>query len=242
MSHKQKQGELMNKWICAMMLSIASFQLQAVQAEEGYVPVESRPFTHAEKLAVIEERAQEPKEAQFQLNREMSVGHGDMGVKYHSVHPGAYHRLVATTTYGDALEFEDGTVWATYPGHRYICVTWTSLDSIVIVQNTDPFSSYLFTLINVATNQKVDVNMARGPLYKGPNSYWIKAINSSERKVVLNDNSVWDLSRWDYQVYSRWFIEDHIILGVNDGTLTSFNPNILINVNTLNFSRASLDK
>jgi hypothetical protein len=190
----------------------------------------------------MDERAQEPKEAQFEMSREMSIGSAAMGVKYHSVHPGAYHRLINMTPYGETLEFEDGSMWVTYPGHRYIAVTWTSLDSIVIVQNTDAFSSYLFTMINTATNQRVEVNMALGPLYKGPASYWIKAINAAERKVVLSDNSVWDLSRWDYQVYSRWFIDDHIILGVNDGTLTSFNPNILINVNTLTFSRASLDK
>lgn len=210
---------------------------------EGHVPVESRPLTHAQWLEIIEEHNSEPALASLDINKQTSVGSFDVSKSYSSTHPGAYHWAIDISHEGEQIVTEDGSIWTTFPGDRYKVVLWSSLDNLVVIQNTDPFSNYMFTIVNnyYPEPQKANVNLVLGPVYNGSYTYWIKAINVSDRKIVLNDNSTWDMSRFDSAVYRMWFVNDTIIIGVNDGSLTSFNPNILINVNTLTYARASLD-
>lgn len=242
-SQIERKGKTMNlrKWSFILAATLIVAQATADIVPQDHVAVETRPLTHAQKMQIVEERAAEPAPSGFTLDKQTSVGNFNVSTSYTSIHPGAYHWAVDISAYGEQISTEDGSIWTTFPGDRYKVVGWSSLDDIVVIQNTDPFSNYLFILVNVPKNQKCYVNLVLGPMYSGAYTYWIKAINVSDRKVVLNDNSVWDLSRFDSSVYRMWFVNDTIIIGVNDGSLNSFNPNILINVNTLTYSRASLD-
>lgn len=229
------------KWPFILAMTLTVCQLTAGINPEGNVPVETRPLTHAQRLEIMAEHAAEKPAAGISLNKQASVGSFQASTSYTSVHPGAFHWMIDYTEFWEQIVTEDGSIWSTFPGDRYKIAGWSSLDNLTLIQNTDPLSNYMFTIVNITYNQEVDVNLVLGPVYNGPYTYWIKALNVSDRKVVLNDNSTWDMSRFDSSVYKMWFVNDTIILGINDGSLSSFNPNILINVNTLTYSRASLD-
>ncbi len=234
-----------------ILLSIASsllcLQLHAQQplvspiSPEGNILVETSPFTHAERMEIMQERAKEPKPFD-ELNAKVSINSFEAGVSYRTVHPGSYHHMNSMTPNLDKFETLDGSVWSTFPGDRYKLDGWLPFHDLVFVQHQDEFASYKFKVINTNLNNvKVQVNLILGPKYSGNYTYWITGLDIKNRKIVLCDNSVWDMSRFDRTVYEKWKLNQTIIIGVNDGTLTSFNPNILINVETLSYVRASLD-
>ncbi len=230
----------LKKWSYILAMTLFASHLGAENYVQEHVQVETRPLTHTQRLAIMEERASES--AYLPMKTETSVtGSADTSTLYSSVHPGAYHLAVDITFFGEQIATEDGAIWTIFPGDRYKTVQWSSFEDLVVIQNTDVFSNYLFSIVNLANSQIANANLVLGPLYNGPYTYWIKAINVDDRKVVLNDNSTWDMSRFDSSVYRMWFVNDTIIIGINDGSLNSFNPNILINVNTLTYARGSLD-
>lgn len=154
---------------------------------------------------------------------------------YYTSHEGAFHRAVCVTYNGDQLTLEDGSVWSVASWDRWKTNDWLSSDTIMVSQNKWYFSSYQFMLINQNTGKEVEVNMLLGPLYAGYYTYWITGIDHFSNKVYLNDGSIWQMDAFDYAIIDQWLLNDTVIIGVNE-TANYFNPNILINVNMLNYS------
>lgn len=241
----------MRKLILGLLSTALCLQLQASSentfpplSPEGHVLVESAPLTHVERFEINEQRAAEKESAHIQLkSAQTSVNNVQAGTNYTSVHPGAYHHIYTISPNFDQFQVEDGSTWSTYPGDRHKMSAWNTFHDLVFVQGQDEFGSYMFKVINTSMkNSTVEVNMILGPIYRGLYTYHIIAIYPGDRKVVLSDYSQWDMSRWDKDVFKKWDIGQTIVIGLNDGSLTSFNPNILINVETLTYVRASLDK
>ena len=92
--------------------------------------------------------------------------------------------------------------------------------------------------MNLNTNVTVQVNLFAGPLYNGIYTYYITGIDYVNDLVYLNDGSSWGISVFDSSTSAKWFLNDTVILGVNNDPL-SIRPNILINVNMLNYVRAT---
>lgn len=227
--------------------SLLCLQIHAQQplsspiSPEGLILVETSPFTHAERVEIMQERAKEPKPFE-EFKENVSIHSFEASVSYRTVHPGAYHYIKSVTPNLDKIEINDESVWSTFPGDRHKMEGWLPSHDLVFVQQQEEFASYRFKVINTSLNNaKVQVNLILGPKYSGNYTYWIIGLDINNRKIVLCDNSVWDMSRFDKKVFDKWKINQTIIIGVNDGTLTSFNPNILINVETLSYVRASLD-
>lgn len=153
---------------------------------------------------------------------------------FYTSHPGAYHSPFGISYYGDSVELEDGSVWTVYHGDMYKVQNWIATDVLVITPNHTWFSAYNYKITNQSTGEAVVANMYLGPIYNSIYTHWILAIDYYYNNVYLEDGSVWSMSSFDSGTVSRWMVNDTVIIGVNDGWLSSSRPNILINVNMLN--------
>lgn len=158
----------------------------------------------------------------------------------YTTHPGAFHSPINISVFGDAIETEDGSIWAVAPNDSYIALNWFPTDLIVVTPNHSLFSSYYYRLTNQNTGGSIAVNLYLGPIYNGLYTHWIMAIDYYNNVVYLNDGSVWNMSFFDGSVVGKWLVNDTVIIGVNDGWLSSSSPNILINVNMLNYAAGAV--
>lgn len=153
---------------------------------------------------------------------------------YYTSHNGAYHSPVGISIYGGSIELEDGSIWNAYPGDIYKVQNWLPTDIVVITPNHSWFSSYSYKLTNQNTGEGVAANLTLGPIYDSLYTHWIIAIDYYYNNVYLEDGSVWTMSAFDSGVVGQWMVNDTVIIGINNGWLSSSRPNILINVNMLN--------
>ena len=153
-------------------------------------------------------------------------------------HFGAYHFALYITPLGDIVRLEDGSEWAVRFSDRNKTLDWYTSDRIVITSNHDWFSSYDFKLNNENTGESIRVNLVTAPWYNGIHTHWIVAIDYLHKQICLEDGSVWSISIWDDAELSRMALEDTIIIGTNDSWFQSTKPNILINVDTMEYVKA----
>lgn len=154
---------------------------------------------------------------------------------YVTSHEGAIHRPIGHSILGDTIELEDGSIWSVRSGDRYKIFNWLGSDSILILPNHKWFSSYDYALVNQNTGETIQVNLTFGPIYNGVYTHWIVAIDYYNRKICLEDGSIWNISYFDEGMLNNWLVNDTIIIGINDGWFASSRPNILINVNMNNY-------
>lgn len=223
---------------------------------KGRVPVGARPMALSEHVAQQETRAKlfalEMEEAgqseaqvvtqelQGVVGEESNLGDGEERVTNHAMfytsHPGAFHRANFISIFGDSIEFEDGSIWMVYNGDAYKTLNWLPTDLIVVTPNHSWFSAYNFRLTNQNTGASVEANLTLGPIYNGPHTHWIVAIDYYYDVVYLEDGTVWNMSYMDDSIVRKWLVNDTVIIGINDGWFSSSKPNILINVNMLNYA------
>jgi len=161
---------------------------------------------------------------------------------FYTTHPGAYQNLASVSFLGDSVELMDGSIWAVSTLDAYKTISWLHSDVIVITQNHSWFSSYFYRLTNQNTGESVAVKMYLGPISPALNgifTHWIVSVDYYHNTVYLEDGSTWRMSAFDRGAVDKWLVNDIVIIGVNDGWLSSSNPNILINVNMLNHAAGS---
>lgn len=233
-------------------LVVASTLFGEESNEKNHVPVGSRVVSLQEQVAQQENRAKlssmnlhddEPVAiqplSQVKVTAEDTTS-SDERVTNHSMfytsHPGAFHRPYYISAFGDTIEFEDGSIWMVYSGDAYKLMNWLPNDPIVITSNHSWFSSYNFRLTNQNTGASVEANLTLGPIYNGLYTHWIVAIDYYYDIVYLEDGTVWNMSYLDDSIVRKWVVNDTVIIGINDSWLSSSKPNILINVNMLNYA------
>jgi len=155
---------------------------------------------------------------------------------YFTSHPGAFHKPYAVTVFGDEVQLEDGSIWNIYSGDRFLTLNWLTTDDIVITPNKNIFSIYPMVLTNQQTGASVQSGLAVGPVIGGFFSHWIIAIDKYNDQICLEDGSIWSMSPLDHDITKKWLAGDTVIIGINDGILSSIRPNILINVNVNNYA------
>lgn len=162
---------------------------------------------------------------------------------YVTTHPAVYQHPIAISYIGDSVELTDGSVWTVSPSDAYKIINWFPTDIVVISPNQSWFSRYSFRITNQNTGESVATNLYLGPIDPFFNSiytHWIVGIDYFHNTVILEDGSVWSMSSLDAGVIDQWMINDVIIIGVNTGWLSVYNPNILINVNMLNYAAGTV--
>lgn len=161
---------------------------------------------------------------------------------YSHSHPAAYQHPVSISFSGQRVELMDGSLWQIAPSDAFIVVNWFATDLVVITPNHAWFSGYTFCLTNQRSGESVSANLNLGPIdpaYGSLYTHWIVAIDDYYNRVYLEDGSIWSMSAFDSQIVSQWIVGDVVIIGVNDGWLSSSNPNVLINVAILDFAAGS---
>lgn len=155
---------------------------------------------------------------------------------FYTSHPGAFHFPVLI---GGTVKLEDGSIWAINSDDSYKTLNWLATDAIVIAPNTRWFSSYKFRLTNQNTMVAVEANLQLflTPYYHSIYNHQIVLIDDLLEMIWLEDGSVWSIASADYS--RKWQISDTVIIGINDGKLSSSKPNILINANLLQTARAN---
>ncbi|MEI8365501.1 MAG: hypothetical protein WCF65_03695 [Parachlamydiaceae bacterium] len=153
-------------------------------------------------------------------------------------HPAAY-QTVFISYLGKSVELTDGSIWTVSLLDAYKMGNWSHSDLVSISPNHSFFSLYDYRLTNQNTLESVAVNLYLGPIdpsFGGIYTHWITAIDYHRNIVYLEDGTIWYMSAFDRNVVDRWVVNDVVIIGINDAFLSSSNPNILINVNMLNFA------
>lgn len=132
-------------------------------------------------------------------------------------------------------ELTDGSTWFVDPDEYAALSNWNPMAPVIITQNHAWRwrSPYDFRLTNQWTGQSVGINIDLGPIspvYACFYTHWIVDIDYYKNIVYLEDGSKWHMSIFDSSTISQWVPGDIVIIGVNDGWLFAYNPNMLINV------------
>lgn len=242
----KKAKIIMLMGLCGAFLTTA-LPAEELSKEQKRVEVGLRAEPLAKRMAREKERVEKVKEEKKgtkkpQLDKSVeSLKKFAKGV-YYTSHPGAYQNPVSISYFGDTVELMDGSIWAIAASDAYKVVNWLPTDAVVITANHNWFSSYSFRLTNQNTGDAAVCNLYLGPIdpmYNSIYTHWITAIDYYYDVVYLEDGSRWDISAFDSKVISNWMPNDVVIIGVNDGWLSYSNPNILINVNMLNYAAGS---
>jgi hypothetical protein len=220
--------------------------VQEKRAEEDYKNLQARSNPSAEEsehvgtpIVVKEEKREgaekEANEGSPNAEELISKSLFSKGYTYYTSHAGALHQPMAVGAYGETVELEDGSIWSIYSGDRYKTLNWYTSDPIIVLPN-HYFSLYNYKIINVNTGAVCQANLFLGPIYNGYYTKWITAIDYIQELVWLNDGTCWQMSGYDYSTVQKWLPNDTVIIGINDGSFSGSNPNILINVNMLNYA------
>lgn len=220
--------------LCGMLFATAGFAIEET-TEKKRVPVGTRLESQESKDAHQQQRADMMAKG---ANEAAALPKNMKSLSpaiYYTLHPGAYHTLTLIFV-NNIVEFEDGSQWSVRPDHAYVTLSWHPSDIVAITPNHSWFSSYNYTLTNQNTGEAVNANLYLGPIYNGPFTHWIAAIDYYNNIIYLEDGSRWSMSSFDSSIVYSWVLNDTVIIGVNDGLFSSSRPNILINVNTLTYA------
>ncbi len=153
---------------------------------------------------------------------------------------------------GSSLYLSDGSIWITRPSDGKKIQHWPDYNSeylygehpaeVYLTTNNNWFfgTDYKYRVVNRTTKESALVNMSQGPLNQYAFFIW-NIDNHNGFIEIVGTNGIYMLfkmSGWDEGVYSKWQINDAIILGRNSRWNKSSNPYLLINVNTLTNARA----
>ncbi len=230
----RKFSSLVLMGVCGAVATSALVFGQESTQLQGNVAVGSRAEPSEVRIAAEKVSAALAKANNTSKKKNTALLARGAGIHY-TTHPGAYHSPVGISLMGD-VELEDGSVWQVSPVDAAITRSWMPSDLVVITPNHSWFSSYQFKITNQNTGQAVLANLTLGPIYNGLYTRWITAIDYYYSVVYLDDGSVWNMSTWDSGTVDKWEPNDTVIIGVSDGLFSSTHPNILINVNMLNYA------
>ena len=233
--------------ICKLAI-LSSFSLFG-EIEDAHVEVGSRVLSMEEHVAAQQKREalsveniseeNQAEENQVDENAQSNLDEADK-ICHHSYfytsHPGVYHQAIAVSHFGETVELEDGSVWSIHSWDHHKTLDWLASDILIISPNHSWFSSYLFRITNQNTGASVEANLSLGPIFNGLKTHWIIGIDYYNNLVFLEDGSSWNMSAFDSSVVSHWLTNDTVIIGINDGWLSTTRPNVLINVNMLDYA------
>ncbi len=153
---------------------------------------------------------------------------------------------------GSSLSLSDGSIWITRPSDGKKIQHWPDYNSeylygehpaeVYLTTNNNWFfgTGYKYRVVNRITKESTLVNLSQGPFEQYAFFIWNIDIHNGFIEVVDTNGiyMLFKMSGWDEGVYSKWQINDVIILGRNSRWNKSSNPYLLINVYTLTNARA----
>lgn len=156
-------------------------------------------------------------------------------------HNRAWHWVIAVAYNGSWITLEDGSVWSVNPSDAYKVLSWYVSDVLYVTTNSSG-SLYDFKIVNYSSRdhkESVRCNFSLSPYEFGEFSFWIDHVDTKKKRICLQDGSWWDVSWWDDKEISKWKKYDLIVIGINKGSLSTWNPNFLINWDRNSYVRVS---
>lgn len=155
------------------------------------------------------------------------------------------HYANTVGVHGEIVELEDGSTFVVRQRDHWRVSRWIAGDIVYVLPNHGYFfglfnSGYDLCLYNPYTDEKVDVNLSAGPWIYGSNSTWVVHIDEYNGLIGLEDGTFVTIHPSDRYLLSNWEINDHLIIGTNDGGGRHTYPYVLIDVATLAPVRASI--
>lgn len=211
----------MNKLSSLVTISTLAFQLAAgaAHAEENW--------SVGERAATSEElvKAGRIREEAAQTEKMASYRHAPVQV----VHASAIQQITTFSRDDRQVRLIDGSLWGLSRADSRTVSYWASGDSVVILPNTDWWTSRRFKMQNLHTKEMIDVDMLLGPYVNGPYTRLAVAINYYTGELLLTDGTLWKLPAYDSWILSSWMPGEPIMIGQNGPGRFAY-PNILINV------------
>lgn len=227
------------KWIFSSLIflspvcygnSVETFQqVTALEIEEGEV----------ERSLVGERISSAVEEAEFEKERSEKLAELEKTehvlIKkplFNTSHSGIYQNLFGNNNY--QIELQDRSIWSIHPSEVTMMYYWRTSDYIVI--SPSGLRSYPYFLTNQRTGEALRASLYLGPDANRWDTFRVVNISFDRQYLTLSDGSQWDMSKSDFWLLMNWKVGDIVILGLNTGDGSYFYPNILINVQTNNFS------
>ncbi len=148
---------------------------------------------------------------------------------------------------GSSVILSDGSVWTVRPQDGIIAQNWQDQNTanysgknpskVFVTSNDNWFfdKDYLYRIVNMETGQFIYCNMSQSPFQTS--SAWILNLNIEEGFVELTDSNggyvLMYLSPSSKLYFSKWQINDRVLFGRNLRWGSSYNPYLLINIETL---------
>lgn len=204
-------------------------------AGEDLVADEDRPsIDHIEGFAVY------PPKATKKQGPQAFFGSYPQSTVIYNPHPGLYHAVKLFINYGEGVVLEDGSEWAVEPAGALEIQTWFSTDVVFIVPNANGYTNpyYYFRLYNQTKDVSVAVQLRLFviPPYHSVYNHQVCGYDDFQCMIWLEDGSVWSVYPGDYS--QMWALGHTILIGVNNGDLSSTRPYILINADRNKYVRA----
>jgi hypothetical protein len=209
-------------------------QMQGFEGDEN----KDLPFKTTVEITVGQDAASE-------LDVASTLISGNNFTTYKSSHPGASYKLLPrpgkhsapVSPFGDFVTLNDGSYYQVKKSDTYKVLNWNMYD-VIIVLPPYWFSSHDYVMVNTNTGAKVEVKLLE-PKNDDPFcGYFAIGVDYDSNRVTLHDGSIWSLSMFDRKKLERWYENDLVTIGINNDWLSTWNPNILINVNTNEYVRA----
>lgn len=218
-------------YLAVMAMTLTAFanaEIKRFLTEEEYSEFKKglvlEDETHRQELDTIPEEEQpsdEPEDEERISNAYNPV----------TTHGGSYHYYLNIGRSGNIIELDDESVWVINSADTSKSLDWLPNDVLTIRPNHRWFSSYNYRIKNQSTGSSVTCNLSLNPILKNPRTHWITGVYGT--RIVLEDGSIWNMSRWDEGILQKWQVNDIVIIGTNDGWFRGSNPNILINTTLL---------
>lgn len=155
-------------------------------------------------------------------------------------HSGVWHWLIAISSDYESITLEDQSVWSICFEDIHKVLGWHVEDTLYVTQNSKLFDECDYRLINLNTGEKIRCKLISEPNgWLSPYAKWIEKINYKKGQVLLNDQSLFNISKFDRHSIKNWTKKDYVVIGINSGDLSWWNPNIIINGTTRSSARAS---
>lgn len=181
-----------------------------------------------------------------------SLGAAASSKAFYSFYSGCYPASPYSVHYATEISWdsayitlEDSSVLYVRPADQYRVAYWPVNSQVYVVPNHGYFfgmvrSSYDFCLYNASTGESVEVDIYLGPALYGPYSEWITGIDTYQGYIWLKDGSLVEVHPSDVYLTWNWASNDHLLVGVNDGSASCSYPDMILNVASVTYVRARL--
>lgn len=153
--------------------------------------------------------------------------------------PRVPHVLAELSPHGDAITFQDGSVWVIREKDQAAAKSWSHKAQLTVAPNASFFSKlfrrtqqYKYVIINLETGKSVQANLSKGPYTQSQYTRRIRRIDRQRGELYFTNGTLWQCTTKGpaKAIFDEWKVGDYVILGTNDSWFSFWKQDIIINV------------